>query len=327
MTRWIALSSRGAPLSGPGPDEDPPAAVALEFALPLAGPQVVLDARTGAGAGQVALSVFADPLAGLSVLVRRGAAVSRHRIAGDLRLPGQGIARLTLGWPAGGPGWTLVLDLPAQGRLRAARGREGLRLTADELRGLHGREAMASGGPGLLWHGAVAAGGGDLPAAWIGPATPVATPDGPCAAGLLRAGQPVMTPQGPRPLVAVSQVEVPTAGSLAPIRLRAPYLSRQDDVLVGPGLGLVMGGIAVEYLFGEDSVGVLARQLEDGRIAAADRRPGALRAIGLDTGGMPFLAGGCLLAPPGSAGLRWLADWEALPLRRAFDGSVRGRAA
>lgn len=321
MTRWIALSGRNGARAGPAPS-DPPGAIMLEFALPLAGPQVLLDAR----AEGLALSVFADPLAGVSVLIRRGTAATRHRIAGDLRLPGRGIARLVLGWPPGGC-WTLTLDLAAQGRLRGARGRDGLRLSPGDLRALYAAAATVSQGAALLWHGATVQGGQNPPVAWIGPATPVATPAGPCPAALLQPGQPVMTPLGPRPLTAVTQIEVPTAGSLAPIRLRAPYLSRQDDVLVGPGMGVVLAGIAVEYLFGEDAVAVLARQLDDGRIAAADRRPGTLRAVSLEAGGLPILAGGCLLAPPGADGLRWLADWEALPLRRSFDGSIQGRAA
>ena len=63
---------------------------------------------------------------------------------------------------------------------------------------------------------------------------------------------------------------VPARGSLAPVRLRAPYFGLLDDVIVAPEQRLVIDGSEVEYLFNQEAVLVPARHLVNGFAAMAE---------------------------------------------------------
>lgn len=292
--------------------------------MPLAGAEVILDFRMPPGEGrreEAALSLFHDIGAGVALILRRGERLVRHVLPGPLRQK-EGVARLSFGWDAASRRWTMGLE---QGGQRLAVEGEGV--LAPDVADLH---LLCAGGegvlrhPSLLWFGVLPGGEMPMPLGWIGTATPVLTPRGPVAAGTLEPGDRVMTrDQGAVPLVAVTRLAVPGRGSLAPVRLRAPFWGRKADILVSPDQPVWVGGAEAEYLFGEEEVLVLARHLADGAMAVAENRRASAVGVVLDLG-LPELieADGCLLATSGTEGgapvRRVLDPYEAQPLRNAL---------
>jgi hypothetical protein len=195
--------------------------------------------------------------------------------------------------------------------------------------------ALCAGGPGVLrhpavlWFGVTAGAALPGPLAWLGAATPVETPRGPVAAGALKPGDRVMTrDSGAVPVVGVTRLAVPSRGSLAPIRLRAPYYGAKGDILVSPDQAVWVAGAEAEYLFGDEEVLVLARHLADGQMAVADSRRAVATGVVLDLGAAELvMADGCVLATAGPAGMppvrRLLDAYEARPLRGALQRSQR----
>lgn len=313
-TGWLALSDHDRLLR-----DDLPAVIAqgtlvAELEEPLPGPVLLLDVQ-GAGA---ALSVFADPAQGVGVLLRRGGAVQRLWLAGALPAA-PGLGRLLLRWSATTGQWLLRHERRDLGLAREIRGTGAQGLPA----GLIGA-ACAAGGrhPALLWFGVTdrAVPPPGLP--WIGQRTPVATPTGPRAAGVLRAGEYVMGADGEaRMLRRVARVALPARGNYAPILLRAPYFGLTQDLLVSADQRLRFHGTPVEYLFGEDAVLVAARDLADGVLALRDGRRAVTTAVLLDVGPQAVLQGpgiGLLSAAP-ETGVsppphRMLARYEAIAL-------------
>lgn len=329
LTRWIALSDQPPPPGSPVAGSLARGVMIFEIDLPLAGAGVLLDMRLAADVGregEVALSLFHDLGAGIALMMRRGPRLVRHLLPGPLWQK-SGVARLTFGWDAPARRWTLALEQDGQ-RVAA----EGEGVLAPDMADLH---RLCDGGagmlrhPALLWFGVMP--GADLPEplGWIGTSTPVLTPRGVVAAGSLRPGDRVMTrDQGAVPLVGVTRLAVPGRGSLAPIRLRAPFWGRKVDILVSPDQPVWVAGPETEYLFGEEEVLVLARHLADGAMAEADHRRAAAVGVVLDLG-LPELieADGCLLAtdgPKGAAPVRRLLEpYEVLPLRNALARAQR----
>jgi len=320
LPRWIALSDQPPPPGVPGAGPLLRGSMVFEVEMPLVGALVLLDLRMKHGverAEEVAFSLFYDLGVGFALLVRRGERLVRHVLPGPLwQKPG--VARLTFGWDAKAGRWSLLLE--QEGRRLAA---EGAGVIAPDLGDL---QLLCAGGeevlrhPSLLWFGVLA---------WIGVATPVETPRGPVAAGTLRPGDRVMTrDQGAVPLVGVTRLSVPSRGSLAPVRLRAPYYGRRMDILVSPDQPVWVSGPQAEYLFGDEEVLVLARHLVDGQMAVADSRRAMAMGVVLDLGSPELvLADGCVLAMAGAAGLpplrRLLDGYEAQSLRTALLQSQR----
>ena len=105
----------------------------------------------------------------------------------------------------------------------------------------------------------------------LAPDTPVATPAGYRKAQDLRRGDTIITRGGDIvPVLHVISHSLPTRGSFAPVRLRAPYMGLQCDVVVGPEQRIVLDGPEVEYLFGEEAVLVPARHLLNGFAAMVE---------------------------------------------------------
>jgi len=301
----------------------------FEIDMPLAGAGVLLDLRMppdGARGEEVAFSLFHDLGAGVALILRRGERLVRHVLPGPLWQK-EGVARLTFGWDMAGRAWSLVLE---QGARRLAA--EGRGIIAPDVADV---QRLCAGGegvlrhPSLLWFGMMPGAALASPMGWIGTATPVLTPRGPVAAGTLEPGDRVMTrDQGAVPLLGVTRVTVPSRGNLAPIRLRAPFWGRRADILVSPDQPVWVGGAEAEYLFGDEEVLVLARELADGTMAHADGRRAAAVGVVLDLG-MPELieADGCLLATAGPEGVppvrRLLDAFETKPLRNALSRTQR----
>jgi hypothetical protein len=319
VTRWIALSDQPPPPGSPDAGVIAHGLLVFEIDLPLAGAGVLLDMRDEGGA--VALSLFHDLGAGIALMHRRGGRLVRHLLPGPLWQK-TGVARLTFGWDLTARRWTLVLE---QGGQRLAAGGEGpLPIDLRELHLLCAGGAGVRRHPAVLWFGAAPGAALPGPTGWIGVATPVETPRGVVAAGSLKPGDRVMTrDQGAVPLVGVTRLAVPGRGSLAPVRLRAPFYGRRADILVSPDQPVWIGGAQAEYLFGDEEVLVPARHLVDGQMALADPRRAVAVGVVLDLG-LPELveADGCLFGTAGPAGAgsarRVLEPFEVLPLRQAL---------
>jgi hypothetical protein len=72
---------------------------------------------------------------------------------------------------------------------------------------------------------------------------------------------------GPQMVDWVSHHTRPACGSALPIRLCAPFLGLKQDVIVAANQRVAIGGPDVEYLFGEETVLVQARDLIHGPMA------------------------------------------------------------
>jgi hypothetical protein len=322
---WLTLSGRPATS---GDATTGAVALVLECTLPIVGPTVLIDWQGPIG---VALSVFADPRGGLAVLIRQGDRVARHRMSGPLPLPPSGIMRMTLTSDPGAGRWSLRIEAPGTAHARTTRGRDPLPL--GPFVAMTAKGAGLTCHPSVLWFGLARGDGMPQPDPWIGPATPVDTPQGSRAAATLRAGDIVTTLAGPRPLAGITPCETPVSGSLAPVRLRAPWFADSADLIVSHHQPVMLAGVAVEYLFGEDAVLAEAGMLAGDTAAIRDARPGVL--IGLSLALAPesdplaavILADGCALPVAGCRSMRWLAAYEAVPLRLHLGPGLRARAA
>jgi hypothetical protein len=105
----------------------------------------------------------------------------------------------------------------------------------------------------------------------LDPRTPVAVPQGFCAAGSLRRGDLVITSERETvPVLQAVRRTVPAFGSFCPVRLRAPYFSLLQDISVAGFQRMLISGSEVEYLFGQEAVLVPARHLTATRTAYAE---------------------------------------------------------
>lgn len=324
MTEWIALSDAQAVTgkAGPGDGLLTRGVFVLEFALPLQGPTVLLDYRADRG-WEIHLSVFADPLSGISILHRQGSTVVRHALKVTLPEVTRGTGRIVLAWDAPGRRWCMGYEtIDGEGRGTVCQGADPLPLPFEDVTGLSEGQDIARRSTAVLWFGF--AEGLALPDRfpWIGPRTPIATPRGLVPAGLLSANDIILTADhGPLPVTAVHRHVVPTRGSYTPVLLRAPYVSAKSDLLLSSDQRIAMTGVEVEYLFGEEEVLVEARHLVNGRSAMLDTRRATTTGIELDFG-LPVivLSDGCRLGmtSPQDAGAeqprRVLREFEATPL-------------
>lgn len=104
---------------------------------------------------------------------------------------------------------------------------------------------------------------GPLPS--LAGATPVATPQGQRRIDRLSEGTEVLTREGRiAPVLRAVARTLPAFGSFRPVRLRAPYLGLERDILVAPHQRLLISGSEVEYLFGREAVLVPAQSLTHG---------------------------------------------------------------
>lgn len=325
MAGWIALSDHEADPAGTGPLLAQ-AMLALEIALPLPGPSLILDHRESRG-WERSLSIFADPEGGLVIRHRQGPGQALHSLRA--RLAGAGAAQLLFNWNGPARRWQMRLRLPQNDGLLRSEGVNPLPLPTDDLRALCRGAARH---PALLWIGATE--GRQLPAApdWIGPQTPIPTERGTRAAIDLRAGDMVICEDGPRPLRALRVGRMPARGSFAPVLLRAPYFGRNADLLVAASQHIGFSGPAVGYAFSEEEAIARAGDIVDSRRALFDQRRSATTCVAMDLGAPAVVrADGCALAIRGSdgtlPGLRKLEAYECAPLIGGMGRGSRRNAA
>lgn len=301
---WLMLSGT------PRPEPLPPSlldrgTLVLELALPLVRNALILDHRSRSGWPR-ALSLTTEP-AGLVVTHLQGRSLIRHILPGPLPT-GEGIGRIAFAWDAPSRLWTLRFEIAGRPETAlVASGAEVMPPLLDDVLDLCAGHAPARQHASVLWLGL--SGGMGLPVQrpWIGLRSPVETPVGPVAAGLLRPGDTVITADlGFREVQAVRRVTVPARGSLAPILLRAPYFGLLTDLLVGADQHVLSEDVAVEYLFGEDRVLVRAADLADGLRAVPDRRRTVAQGVEIDLGAEALvLCDGVALSSAAAPRDRW----------------------
>lgn len=320
--RWIALSDSDAPVDGTdGGAVLQRGTFVLELMLPLAGPAVLLHHATAGGA--VGFSLFHDPARGLIVLHRQGKRLTRHDLPGAFRAEA-GLVRVVFTWDVPAGQWWLVTDAMDGTARQVATGSDPLAWSVATMTGVcrDGQRHAA-----VLWYGMTTGDTPPAPRPWIGLRTPVDTPRGPVAAGLLRAGDVVLTEDhGPLPVVHVQHPHIPGRGAFAPILLRAPYFARSLDLLVSSEQPIGLGGTSVEYLFGEDRVLAPAGHLADGMAAYRDTRRPVITGVALDFGRSALItADGCTLmtrtATDARLPARLLHRFEVTPLIAMQAGS------
>jgi len=295
----------------------------LEFTLmpdergPL--PLVLLE-RRGTVPEHLVLALDADGR--LSLLQRRGEAV--HALSLDIgaeRAAG-GRMRVTWRWDLLRDESLLSLEALDAGSLHQRSGSAPLPVTRADLR------AMAEGcGPARLGPRLDFLALGDHlhpigPAACFAPSTPIATPQGPRAAGSLQPGDLVETVDaGPQPVLWSGRVALPALGSMRPVRLCAPAFGATRDLWLLPQHRIALGGPSVDYLFGEDEVLIATRHLVDGCAAQQPDRPCVLNWHGVLLADHHLLiADGCRIE---SLGIGGLARQPALARRTALSDMAR----
>lgn len=320
LAGWIALSDCTTPV-GTADQADllSNGTFVLELVLPLVGPVVLLDhVHTDALSGKaVGFSLFHDPDRGLILMQRQGKRLLRHILPDAL--DGQsGLMRISFQWDVLARHWQLSADHMNGTPAAHVQGDDPVMWTVADM------VAMCAAGQrhaSVLWYGVTLRATPPLPHPWVGQRTPIDTPQGPVAAGLLRAGD-LVTTQGaaPRRLTATRQVQVPGRGTFAPILLRAPYYGTTQDLLVSSEQAICLQGTSVEYLYGEDSVLAAAHHLADGIAAFADNRRAVLTGVLLHFGKPTLItANGCSMLTDATKDstlpVRMLQRYEVTPLQ------------
>ena len=329
---WLVLSDR--PASQVDLGQTVAAGVfVVELALPIAEAAVLLNLQTG-GPVPRTFALFHDPSAGLVLIHRQGADVTRHALPGPLPYQNS-TGRLSLRFDVSAQSWQMKLDLLGveNAPQMQSSGSQVLPLRLDDLHGLSVGAARAARHSAVLWFGVTR--GGDLPARapWIGQRTPIETDRGPVLAGHLKAGDLIVTADGGLlPLRQARLLDLPACGSFAPVILRAPFYGNSHDLLVSSDQKLVLEGPEVEYLFNDEQVLVEAGALVDGRTALAEHRRAVASVLALEFDHPALIvADDCplLVARQGDAApCRALQSYEVLTLMAMIGraGGIRRRA-
>lgn len=116
------------------------------------------------------------------------------------------------------------------------------------------------------------------PVALYAAGTPIPTPDGEVPVEALRPGMIVETVQnGPQAVRWTGERELPMIGSMAPVRLRAPYFGLSRDVRVSRHTRILLDGPDVEYLFGVEAVFLRAGDMVNNSSVILERRDSVAR--------------------------------------------------
>jgi hypothetical protein len=327
VSDWIAI--RGPAFGGPTARALPAGCLCrgsllLDIRLPqgLGGPIALADPANAAGSG---VRITFDAARGLLLEERQGLGGRGLRHPGRVETKTQASLRMVYSWDAAEPERRLWLETAEDEGMGLAADAAPLPWRADDVAALFAAEAPARFDPVVQWLGLSRAPLGRNLGVAIGAASPVQVPGGAVRADELRLGDEVLTADhGARPVRWLRKFSLPCAGSLTPIRLRAPYFGVQADLIVAPNQRVRVAGAEVEYLFGEDEVLVQAHRLLGGSFAVPEaRRPLAdFVTLGFERPEV-FFAGGCGLGSlplgGGAPARRELHAYEAATLLASRD--------
>ena len=279
----LAPSGLGRPCAAPpAPDEVMPrGSLWIEFRHEPSDRPVNVLRYTRRDPEPTVLTLRSDPDGGLALLLRRGAYDGLHILRLPGFVPGDLVQAAYLWDSAAGRGafaarlpeseTTVLTEIAAPPPLRW---RDATDLAANEAtaRCAPGVEMLA-----LATH-----------LAPLGPA-PVSdgeglvdTPEGPRPVAALGLGDAILAADGaPAQVRWIGGAETVARGQNGPVLMRAPYLGLTQDLCLGGGALLRLGGTEVEYLFGEAEVAVGLRHLVDrvailpldGRLPRTGRAP------------------------------------------------------
>lgn len=313
----------------------------LEFHLPeISRPEPLL-LYSQDGLWPLRLALQAVPGGGLSFVLEQGGSVL-HQALNPTSLGRTGKLRLAYAWDAPARKGRLTLERPDGGHMQLAALRNPKPWRLRDLLALTGPLSYAAPSVEFMALSSSLEPTGPAPA--LLPCTPIATPGGYQPLGSLQRGDLVLSSGGDAvPVLHMAERQVPSLGSFAPVRLRAPYFGLLQDILVAPFQRLVLSGSEVEYLFGQPSVLVPAGNLVGTGTAVKEEACGRLRTYrqAVLPDHEPILAAGAmteslflgrlrrdperlaasLLAPMGAANLPEHRQ-PKFPVLRAFDAAV-----
>ena len=333
VAQWVALSDHTGPIIAGGiADVVQSGSLILELAAPRQGGSVLLDYQSDVEWPR-AFSIFHDADLGIVIRHRQGGVAQRLQLPGPL--PREwGLARLTYSWDGPARVWSMRLEDTAGAWAFETMGLNPVPMAGLDILALCAAQNSVRRDGAVQWFGVSLQTPCSAPKTWIGSYTPVETLRGSVAAGELRLSDMVATlDHGHQPLRALHKTNLPNRGRFAPVLLRAPYYARQSDILVAPAQLILLSGVVVEYLFGEDAVLAPAAALRDGNSALSDFRRPVRACVSLDLGGAELIiADGCpLLCTSGLAGptlpYRVLEDYEVLPLQSVLGRTGQSTAA
>ena len=151
--------------------------------------------------------------------------------------------------------------------------------------------------------------------------TRIGTPSGDALIEDLAPGDPVLThDRGPQPVRWIGARRVKATGDLAAVMIRKGALGNDRDLLVGPGLRMLMCDWRVELMFGEPEVLATARHLVGGDSIHL-HEGGAVELFHILFNNHEIVTANGALSEsfhPGEHGLRWLAKDAREFIYRSF---------
>jgi hypothetical protein len=268
---WWFVAGRGGSVPGLSPPAGPilergALSLGLEPDLPGRGDAPLVDLAAGAPWHE---RLTLRRLAGGGLLLdhRLGSGRTGARLGPPAADPAAGL-RVTWAWDAPARRASLTAEDPASGRLCQAEATGAMPVSLEAL------APLVAGGappPGAAWIAVSDRVEPVGPRPGLPPDACLTTPEGPVPVAAVRPGMRVLTRDaGFRPVLWQGAAALPLAGPDRPVRLCAPFLGLEHDLVVAPDLRILLGGPVAEYLFGVDEVLVAARHLADGQRALAD---------------------------------------------------------
>ncbi len=209
-----------------------------------------------------------EPLAdGRLHLIRSlGNGISRISV-GLGRDPGSGVLRLSYHWDSRRRRSLLTAENLTRGTIRQQEAATALPLPAEDFAAfLAAAPGAPSPHPGVDWVGLADHWQAVGPLPGLAPDTPIATPLGPRPVSALRPGDRVRTADdGDSEVLWQGRINAPAIGGFRPVRFHAACFGHGQDIVLRAAQPVAIGGVDVQYLFGEDEVLVEARHLVNGR--------------------------------------------------------------
>ncbi len=190
----------------------------------------------------------------LSVENRQGCATSYVRLS-DIRTAARDDLRITYSWDAPARQGLLTAENLATGTIRQAVFANPIPMPREDFLALTRPGEALQIDPRIAYLATADHVAPVGPVATISAGAMVLTTQGPRPIERLRLGDMIVTQTGgPRPVRWLLKQDLPSRGSCAPVRLRAPYFGLERDITVAATQRVVISGIDTQYHFGKDAV-------------------------------------------------------------------------